>query len=60
MTTGKYVSLDDAYAYTDANCRGCAFNGQLELHALDSIDETTTVFQIKTGIAFDEAYVGKE
>lgn len=50
--TGKYVSLYDAYAYTEANCRGCSIIGQLELHALDTADDTT-IFQIKTGIAFD-------
>ena len=56
--TGKYASLDDAYAYTEANCgRGCSIAGQLELHALDNNDDTTTVFQIKTGIAFDQQYV---
>lgn len=57
--TGKYVSLDDAYAYTEANCRGCSIIGQLELHALDTADDTT-IFQIKTGIAFDKDYVESE
>jgi len=28
--TGKYVALDDVYAYTEANCgRGCSIAGQL-------------------------------
>ena len=56
--TGKYVSLDPAYAYTEGNCgRGCSIAGQLELHALDGADEVTTVFQIKTGLTFDPSYV---
>jgi hypothetical protein len=56
--TGKYVSLDPAYAYHEGNCgRGCSIAGQLELHALDAADEATTVFQIKTGLAFDPNYV---
>ncbi len=54
QVTGKYASLDPAYAYTEANCgRGCSIAGQLELHALDASDDTTTVFQIKTGLAYD-------
>ena len=51
--TGKYASVNPAYAYTEANCgRGCSIAGQIELHAIDSADETTSVFQVKTGIAF--------
>lgn len=51
--TGKYVSLDPAYAYTEANCgRGCEIAGQLELHAIDNPDDST-IFALKTGISFD-------
>jgi len=51
--TGKYASLDPALAYTEANCgRGCSIAGQVELHAIDSADDTTSVFQVRTGIAF--------
>jgi hypothetical protein len=53
--TGKYVSLDQAYAYTEANCgRGCSIAGQIELHAVDAHDDTTTVFQVRTGLSFDQ------
>jgi hypothetical protein len=58
QVTGKHASLDPAYAYTEANCgRGCSIAGQIELHALDNTDDTTTVFQIKSGIAFDPLFV---
>lgn len=54
MVTGKYASLDPSYAYTEANCgRGCSIAGQIELIAIDSADETTSVFQVKSGMAFD-------
>jgi hypothetical protein len=56
--TGKYVSLDQAYAYTEANCgRGCSIAGQIELHAMDTQDDATTIFQIKSGLAFDSEFV---
>lgn len=59
--TGKYASLDQAYAYTEANCgRGCSIAGQIELHALDTHDDTTTVFQIKSGMALDPEFVAAE
>lgn len=58
--TGKYASMDDSYPYTEANCgRGCTIAGQLELHAVDSTDELTTIFQLKTGITFDQDYVAR-
>ena len=61
IISGKYASLDPAYAYTEANCgRGCSIAGQIELHAIDSSDETTSVFKIKTGIAFDPEFVAQE
>ena len=59
--TGKYASVDPAYAYTEANCgRGCSIAGQIELHAIDSADETTSVFQVKTGITFDKESVAEK
>ena len=59
--TGKYASLDEAYAYTEANCgRGCEIAGQIELHAIDTQDDTTSVFKIKTGMTFDPEYVSSE
>jgi hypothetical protein len=61
QVTGKYVSLDPIYAYTEANCgRGCSIAGQLELHAIDSSDDTTSVFQARTGLTFDPEFVAKE
>lgn len=61
QVTGKYVSLDPVYAYTEANCgRGCVIAGQTELHGLDFLDETTSVFQVKTGISFDQQFVTQQ
>jgi hypothetical protein len=59
--SGKYVALDPAYAYTEANCgQGCAIAGQIELHAIDSADESTSVFQVKTGLTFDPEWVQQQ
>lgn len=56
--TGKYISLDPVYAYTEANCgRGCSIANQIELHAIDNHDDATTVFQIKSGLSFDGSLV---
>lgn len=56
--TGKLVSLDQGYAYTEANCgRGCSIAGQIELHGIDAHDDTTTVFQVKTGLTFDQGSI---
>ena len=58
QVTGKYTSLDPAYAYTEANCgRGCSIAGQIELHAIDSHDDSLSVFQVKTGLTFDREFV---
>lgn len=56
--TGKFVSMDQGYAYTEANCgRGCSIAGQIELHGIDAHDDSTTVFQVKTGLSFDQKIV---
>ena len=61
QVTGKHISLDSAYAYTEANCgRGCSIAGQIEMHAVQTVDDTTTLFQIKSGMAFDAAFVGSD
>jgi hypothetical protein len=55
QVTGKHIGLDPAYAYTEANCgRGCSIAGQIELHAVDNIDDSITLFQIKSGLTFDQ------
>ena len=61
QVTGKYASLDPIYAYTEANCgRGCSIAGQLEMHAIDSADETTSIFKVRTGLTFDPEFVNQE